>query len=263
MHTSNSASQFLSLFKLPNSLDIQGISGGTMKCTHGGRISWNGLEGTFPDLGTALFILNSLFNLLSVGELMKRGVDFIGNSKNLTMEMLITVNGVVYHNISHMTEHLNIFVAKLTNGLLFTVKATSVLLPTVMESTSAPTALRRNYTKHERSRAESARNFHDNLLHPGFDSLMDGAKLNLTNGITVNDFLMCLELYGRCIPCLQAKMKHETRVETHSAKPTHIGQFLSCDLKNIKTEETQEMFFVDVVWTLPLSGRIYERLIGV
>ena len=267
-HSVNSMDLFLSNAPLVRNVAVKGMGPNEMICTLGGKLHCLRIPG--KHLGDALYIEGSSFNLISIGLLMKNGVQVVGSNKTLTLT--VVAGERTYESVAHMDATLNVFKAVLTNGTIFYEVPSDVNnnknlsfyhgmmgvtkkkeLTVKGANKDTPVRQRSNFTQGEMLRAKIALDYHLNTLHPSEHDMSQVSSLRLAGELRDTDIALMIEVYGKCPYCALARLQRDTNVPVHSAAPTHVGQIFYSDIRSIDLLKSKE---VEIILVCGYSGNL-------
>ena len=264
IHSTNSIALLESneALTLGRSVSVKGIAGDTLTCNLGGNLKCLSYPGV--PLGTALYIKDSSFNLLSLGTLMKCGVSV--STVDTIMTLTLKVNNTIYKSTSIMDPELMVFKAILTNGNLFTevdddenltlnkplnnyyglINKSKTIVTKENKLVPPPIQERSNFSPDQLARAKIAYDYHMDTLHPGNHLMYRVASLKLGGNLCKTDIDLMNEIDGECSFCRLGKMKLETSQDIHTTAPQSIGEAFYIDIRSIDLLKSKcvEIFLV-------------------
>ena len=89
----------------------------------------------------------------------------------------------------------------------------------------------------QKEREKEAREFHNNIGHPGDKALCKALEIGnlVPTRVTCQDVKNAKILLGSCIPCIQAKMKAPTEKSSNSPPAEKIGDNVHMDIIPVPT----------------------------
>ena len=224
-------------------LYISGMIKGA-QATHSGFLKFLPKE-----LGKCLFVESSAHNLISMGELVKKGCTYsVGSNTDMIIvyrrNLLSTLYCCSQLDLSTNTYPISSKVDAFCKNIQINTTARNdqdgLALITI-----SPNPL----TKNMKNKLQSIKNEHSNSGHASFKTLKLGAAIGELGNIKPGDIDLYSKLYGKCIHCSLAKLKLINLPQSHSNEASKPGEVLTADLRILKQTSmdgfTHELFIVD------------------